>query len=119
MQIHELESWLGDNHGLNAEEMDEIQRAADDLTARYPDPDDAHLREHALTASYRLIVERTDDVLEDFGKQRTAARAAEAGASAALQQLARTLIPRGDLSEAGFARLANVDRMTVRKWLGK
>jgi hypothetical protein len=29
------------------------------------------------------------------------------------------LIGSGAATEAGFARLANVDRMTVRKWLGK
>jgi hypothetical protein len=119
MQRYELEAWLGDDHGLDGDEFNELLAEADEINERYPDEDDQAERDAALTVAYRLMTEPVEDVLADSGTQRSDARAAESAASAGLQQAARTLVPGGKLSEAGFARAAKVDRMTVRKWLGK
>lgn len=119
MQLHELEAWLGDNHGLDENELAELLTEADEIGDRYSDPDDQAERDAALSAAYRLLTEPTQDVLADYGKQRSDARAAASAASAALQQAARTTVGPSKLSEAGFARVADVDRMTVRKWVGK
>lgn len=119
MQQHELEAWLGDDHGLNEDQLAELLDQAGEIEERYPDVDDQPERDAALTAAYRLMTEPTEDVLADYGRQRTDARAAAAAASAALQHAARTVIAPGGLSEAGFADKALVDRMSVRRWLGK
>jgi len=119
MQRYELEAWLGDGHGLNEDELTELLDQANEIEERYPDPDDQAERAAALTAAYRLMTEPVEDVLADYGKQRSDARAAASAASAALQQAARTVVAEEKLSEAGFSRVAQVDRMSVRKWVGK
>jgi hypothetical protein len=119
MRMHELEAWLGDNHGLTGVLLNELLDQANEIEDRYPDNDDQVERDAALSAAYRLMTEPVEDVLADYGKQRSDARAAASAASAALQQAARTEIASGRLSEAGFARVALVDRMSVRKWIGK
>jgi multidrug efflux pump subunit AcrA (membrane-fusion protein) len=119
MQLFELEAWLGDDHGLNEDELTELLDQANDIEDRYPDADDQPERDAALSAAYRLMTEPVENVLADYGKQRTDARAAASAASAALQQAARTVVAEGKLSEAGFARVATVDRMSVRKWIDK
>lgn len=117
MQLYELEAWLGDDHGLDEDQLTELLDEANDIEERYPD-DEAESTA-ALTVAYRLKVEPVEDVLADYGTQRSNARAAAAVASAALQQAARTVVLDGTLSEAGFSRAANIDRMSVRKWLDK
>lgn len=119
MQRYELEAWLGDNHGLNEDELDELLTQANEIEKRHPDADDQREREVALSAAYRLMTEPVEDVLADYGKQRAEARALLSATSAALQQAAHATVQPDALSESGFARLANVDRMTVRKWIGK
>ena len=121
MRMHELEAWLGDNHGLTGNLLNELLNQANEIEERHPETDDQAERDAALSAAYRLMlaVEPAEDVLADYGKQRSDARAAASAASAALQQAARVVITEGKLSEVGFARIANVDRMSVRKWLGK
>lgn len=119
MQLHELEAWLGDHHGLNGNELTDLLGQADEINERYPDPDDQAERDAALAAAYRLMTEPVEDVLADYGKQRSDARTAASAASAALQQAARIVVAEGKLSEAGFSRVAGVDRMSVRKWLDK
>ena len=119
MRMHELEAWLGDNHGLTGVLLNELREQANEIEDLYPDIDDQTERDAALSAAYRLMVEPVEDVLADYGKQRADARAAASAASAALQQAARTVVAEGKLSEAGFSRVAGVDRMSVRKWLDK
>lgn len=119
MQLFELEAWLGDDHGLSEDELTELLDEANEIDERYPDPDDQAERDAALSAAYRLMTEPVEDVLADYGKQRSDARAVASAASAALQQAARTVVAEGKLSEAGFSRVAGVDRMSVRKWLDK
>lgn len=119
MQRYELDAWLGDDHGLNEDQINDLLTAADDIAARYPDGDDQAERDAALSVAYRLMTEPVEDVLSEYGKQRSDARAATSAATAGLQQAAQVLIQDGKLSESGFARAAGVDRMTVRNWLGK
>ena len=119
MRMHELEAWLGDDHGLTGVLLNELRKQVNEIEDRYPDVDDQAERDAALSAAYRLMVEPVEDVLADYGKQRADARAAASAASAALQQAARTVVAEGKLSEAGFSRVAGVDRMSVRKWLDK
>ncbi|MFF2226300.1 hypothetical protein ACFVV7_23630 [Streptomyces globisporus] len=116
MQRYELEAWLGDDHGLTDDQIEDLLAEATEIGERYPDADDQAERDAALAAAYRLKVEPAADVLEDLSKQLADARAAESAASAGLQQAAQTIVPDGEFSEAGFARTVGVDRMTVRKW---
>ncbi|WP_255951534.1 hypothetical protein [Streptomyces odontomachi] len=117
MQRYELEAWLGDDHGLTDEQINELLQQADEIEERC-DGDQDEMREELVTA-YRLAMEDADSVVAELSDKRLAASVAEANALAGLRQAAITLIGRGDATEAGFARQAGVDRMTVRKWLGK
>lgn len=119
MQLHELEAWLGDDHGLDAEQITDLLKAADEIEERYPNPDDQEEAQAALTAAYRLMAEGPDSVIAELAAARVAARTAEVVALAGLRQAARQLISAGDRTEAGFAREGGVDRMAVRSWLGK
>ncbi|MEV5261737.1 hypothetical protein AB0L02_27320 [Streptomyces anulatus] len=116
MQRYELEAWLGDDHHLTDDQLDDLLAEADEISERYPDVDDQPERDAALAAAYRLKIEPATEVLDDLTKQLADARAAESAASAGLQQAAQTVVPDGEFSEAGFARTVGVDRMTVRKW---
>ncbi|MET9366125.1 hypothetical protein ABZX93_35215 [Streptomyces sp. NPDC006632] len=117
MQRHELTAWLGDDHGLTDDQFEELLAQADEIDDRCGGDHEA--ASEALTAAYRLMIEDADTVTFELAQRRAAARAAELDALAGLQQIAITLIERGDATESGFARQAGVDRMTVRKWLGK
>src|SRR5437899_3329894 len=57
-QRHEIEAWLGDEHGLTTEQVDQFQQAADEISARYPDEDDADERSAAMVAAYRMLAYR-------------------------------------------------------------
>jgi len=118
VQRYEIEAWLGDDHGLTTEQVDRLTATASEINRRYPDPDDADEREAALTLAYRLMVEGHPQVVAELSAALTGARLAEVRALAALRQCAVTLVPAAE-SEAGFARMAGVDRMAVRGWLGK
>lgn len=136
-QQHEIEAWLGDDHGLTDDQVEELRRISEDIYARYCTPDtdvddpemvEADLaqatedeREAALTTAYRLLL-GDEDVIDERAGELAEARRVDARAKAALQQAALMAIEpgtRGDRSEAAFGRRAGVDRMTVRKWLGK
>lgn len=119
MQRYELDAWLGDDHGLTEDQIDDLLAAADEIEKRYPDRDDQDEREAALTAAYQLLTEAPEDLIAELAAARVAARTAEIKALAGLRQVALTRISNGDDTEAGFARRAGLDRMAVRKWLGK
>jgi hypothetical protein len=120
-QRYEIEEWLGDDHGLDVDRVTDLVSAADEIACRYPDPDDRDDREAALTVAYRLMVEDPETVVAALRVERERGRLALLG----LQQAAHTLVEDGATrwsgirSEAGFARAAGVDRMTVRDWRGK
>lgn len=118
-QRHEIEAWLGDDHGLTDEQIDVLTRTAQAIEEQYPDEDDRDDRASALTAAYRLMTEAPEDLVAELARQRVEARAAERAALVALRQIAVTRITNGDATESGFAQQAGVDRMAVRKWLGK
>lgn len=117
-QRYEIEAWLGDDHGLTDQQIDELTATAHDIADRYPEPDDRDEREAALTAAYRLMTGDTM-LVDELGAELAAARAVEVRALAGLRQAAVTLVPARDESEANFARRAGIDRMAVRGWLGK
>ena len=119
MQRYELDAWLGTDHGLTDEQIDELLTTAGDIEEQYPSEDDRDDRDAALTAAYRLMVETPEDLVADLAAERAAAKAAERKALVALRQVAVTRISNGDATEAGFAQQAGVVRMAVRKWLGK
>lgn len=125
MQRYELDAWLGDDHGLTEDQITDLLATANEIAERYPDPDDEDDRETALTVAYRLLVEPVEDVVTELGLELFRARMAEVRCKVALKQAAHELVRsdavRGDgvASEDGFAYAAGVDRMTVRKWLGK
>jgi hypothetical protein len=119
MQRYELDAWLGDDHGLTNDQVDELLRTADEIEEQYPNEDGREDREAALVVAYRLMVEAPEDLIDELAAARTAARAAERKALVALRQIAVTRITNGDATEAGFAQQAGVDRMAVRRWLGK
>lgn len=118
-QRHELLAWLGDDHGLNHHELDELITIADELSEQYPGPDGQAERDNALTTAYRLMLGPAASTISELADDLTQARTSESAALAGLRQAARQLIAADEWSEAGFAREARVDRMTVRKWLGK
>lgn len=117
-QRHEIEAWLGDDHGLTEQQITDLTQAADAIAAQYPDPDDKGEREAALTVAYRLMA-GDPAVIDDLAWALADARTAQARALAGLRQAAVVLVPAGQETESGFARRAGVDRMAVRDWLGK
>lgn len=103
MQRHELDAWLGDD--WTDEQREKI---AEDFSAwedTNPDADDDE-GSSVLTA----IAQHHDGVLSipDLARVRAEAKAAVV-----------VSVTIGGMSEAEAARVAGIDRMTVRKWLGK
>ncbi|HEX3778457.1 MAG TPA: hypothetical protein VHX38_02235 [Pseudonocardiaceae bacterium] len=125
MQRYELDAWLGDDHGLTEDQITCLLATADEIAARYPDPDDGDDREQAFVIAYRVLVEPAEDVVAELAVALSRARRFEHAAKVALRQAAASLIEpdarKGDgvRSEAGFAEAAGVDRQAVRSWLGK
>lgn len=125
MQRHEMEAWLGDDHGLTEEQITELMRAADEIGERYPDPDDQEDRDAALFAAYELMVRDTDEVIAEQAGRIEQGRTLERRGLAGARQTVITLEargelgPRGKINESSLARTFGVDRMTVRGWLGK
>ena len=105
MQRHELDAWLGDD--WTDEQRDKI---AEDFSAwgdANPDAeDDTGATAAALTAIARL--HEGGLTIPDLNQVRREAKAAVV-----------VSVMFGGMSESEAARLAGVDRMTVRKWLGK
>jgi len=118
MQRYELEAWLGDDHELSLDQLNGLLDIANDIEREYPDQEDADLREAALTGAYRAM-RGEHNIACRLGQELLTARLSEARALAALRQAALYRIPNDLDSEKGFAEDAGVDRMTVRKWLGK
>lgn len=139
-QTYEIEAWLGDDHDLTDQQVEQLRQIAEEIYARYctPDPDvddpemvEADLaqateteREAALRVAYEVLAGSTD-VVDRLARDLAAARAAESEAKAGLWQAALMTVDVGDRgrkhpnSENAFAQRAGVDRATVRKWLGK
>jgi hypothetical protein len=138
-QTNEIEAWLGDDHGLTDDQVEQLRRIAEDIYARYctPDPgvDDPGMveadlaqasedeRQAALAVAYRLLA--GEDVVSELARDLADARAAVRKAMAGLWQAALMTVDVGERgrkhphSENAFAQRVGVDRATVRKWLGK
>ena len=131
-QRHEIEAWLGDDHGLTEDQVSGLMAISDEIYARYCTPDEGVAdpemveldlaqsseaeRESALLAAYRIIAEGPE-VVNELATALQKARTNETLAMAGLQQAALMLVGQTE-TQAGFARRAGVDRMTVRDWLG-
>lgn len=136
-QRHEIEARIGDDHGLDDDQVGELMRIADDLIDRFCSPDadcddpdaaradlielTADERDAALVTAYRLM-RGEENVVDDLRTELISVRRADARVKASLAQAARMVIQpgtRGTDSEAAFARRVGVNRLTVRDWLGK
>lgn len=112
-----LDAWLGDARAdLTDEQYARLLDESIDIEARYPDPDDADDARDALTAAVQYALGEIDPTRA--GAALVDARAAARTALVAAQQVARMAVQDG-MSEARAAEQCGIDRMTVRKVLGK
>lgn len=85
-------------------------------------PDD---QREAVLPAIRRVLAGDLAVVDELREQRQAAKAAEARALAALRVMAIMTVDteqpgaRSPHGESAFVRRSGVDRMTVRRWLGK
>ena len=117
MTTTDFTAWLGSA----ADDMTPEQRArfdaeAPEILAMWPDPDDQAERDAALSALVQYLLGETSPT--EAGYQLTRARIALAEALAAAKVLARFAVQDG-MSEVQAAAQVGLDRMTVRKVLGK
>lgn len=109
--------WLGPvADELTDEQFDRLFREAKTIEARWPDPGDSDLRGAALSAAVQLMLGETS--LDQAREQLVAARIAARRASVVAQQLATMAVGDG-VPESHAAAAAGIDRMTLRKALGK
>ena len=113
MQPYELDAWLGDAE-LTAEQRTTLESAIDHLNARYAGDEDA-VGEGMGGA---LMVILGDDTLEGVAAEWARARAAERDAMARLTGAIIAEAVQGE-PETTIAQRTGVNRMTVRKALGK
>ena len=113
MQPYELDAWLGDTD-LTPEQRTTLESAIDNLTNRYAGDEDA-VGEGMGGA---LMVILGDDTLEGIAAEWARARAAERDAMARLTGAIIASAVQGQ-PETTIAEWAGVNRMTVRKALGK
>ena len=110
-------AWLGPAaDGLTEEQRERFAAEWDEIVARYPRPDDQDERTAALTACVQYLLGETS--VADAGAERARTQRAALDALAAARQVARMAALDG-LPEAAVARSASIDRMTLRKDLGK
>jgi hypothetical protein len=117
MSTTEMTAWLGPAaDDMTPEQLDRFARIWDDVDERYPDEDHTDRRDAALSAAVQYLLGGT--TIDQAGHTLAAARAAESRASAASQQMALMAVADG-IPEAQAARRAGIDRMWLRKLLGK
>lgn len=115
MQDHEMTAWLGDTE-LTAEQYERLRDEVYEIECRYMGEDDDQEREAAMVAALQWILGEV--TVEQAGRRLLDARIAAARELAATRQVARMAVLDG-MPEAQSARAAGIDRMTVRKDLGK
>lgn len=113
MQPYELDAWLGDTD-LTAEQRTTLESAIDHLNARYAGDEDAV----GESMSGALMAILGDDTLERLAGEWSNARAAERDAMARLTGAIIAAAVQGQ-PETAIAQRTGVNRMTVRKALGK
>lgn len=117
MTDHDLMAWLGPAaDDLTAEQIERVAAEAREIDERYPDPDQQHERDAALSAVVQHLLGET--TAEDADRALIAARRAEREAYAAALQVAVMLV-RDGAPKATAARRAGVDRMSLLKALGE
>ena len=112
MQPYELDAWLGDTE-LTAEQRTTLESAIDHLNTRYDDEDAVG---EGMGGALRVIL--GDDTLEGVAAEWARARAAERDAMARLAGAIIAAAVQG-VPETTIAERTVVNRMTVRKALGK
>ena len=118
MQPYELDAWLGDTE-LTDEQRDAFARTVEAIADRYPGreqhPDEESIAE-AMTGALQVLL--GDDTLEGVAAAWARARAAE---REAMERLTGAIIASAvqGQPETTIAERAGVNRLTVRKALGK
>ena len=113
MQPYELDAWLGDTD-LTAEQRTALEGAIDNLSSRYAGDEDAI----GEGMSGALMVILGDDTLEGVAGEWSNARAAERDAMARLTGAITAEAVQG-VPETTISERAGINRLTVRKALGK
>lgn len=117
MERHEIEAWLGPAaEDLTDEQIGRLATAAGDIDGRYPDPDDADLREAALIAACQYLL--GEITVEQAGTDLGRARMAEQRARAAAMQVAVMAVQDG-AEKSPTARAGAIDRMRLLEELGE
>lgn len=116
MQDYELDAWLGDTEATD-EQRAALLRAADEIGARWPEPDDADVRTEAFTAAATVVLGDAADVemVDSYRQARRAAREAQARMTGAIIA-GQIIAPESEVAQA--ARLG-VSRLTIRKAMRK
>lgn len=115
---HDLRAWLGDTYAdLSADQRDLVTTEAAAIHALYPDPDDQHLRDAALSATVQHLLGET--TLEDARQALLDARRQQAEAVAVSKQLAAMAVRYDGVTEEDAGPLVGLARMAVRAGLGK
>lgn len=113
MTALELDTLLGDTPA-NDDQRAALTAAATLIDIRYPNPDHAASRAAAFAAVSEVVIDGAD--LGEIGAAWAAARTAE---RRAMERLTGAIIANVAVPESHIASIAGVDRMTVRKALGK
>jgi hypothetical protein len=117
MQRYELEAWLGAAlDDMTTEQVDTMHAAVEEIHERWSDVDDDAERQAASVAALQHIIGEVS--LAERGENLRRARDAEREAVIASRQAALMAV-RDGMSESQAARDAGLDRMTVRRMLGK
>lgn len=117
MDHESMTAWLGDAADeMSPDQTARFARVWDEIGQRYPDSDDQDLREAVLSAAVQYLL--GDLTVDQAGQERSATLAAERRASAVAQQVAMMAVE-DEVPEAQAARRAGIDRMWLRKLLGK
>lgn len=114
MHDHELDAWL-DGTPATHEQRTALHRAADLAETRYPGADAKDDRGAAFTAAAQVIL--GDATLEIFAGEWARARTAERDAMAALT--GAIIAASATTAESAIAARTGINRMTIRKALGK
>ncbi|MDR6868434.1 hypothetical protein J2Y69_003050 [Microbacterium resistens] len=110
----ELDAWLGDVK-VTAEQRAALHRASEMVHARYPERDLADDREAAFSTAAMLIL--GDATLATITDAYVTARRAERAAMASLT--GAIIAASADQAETAMSRETGLNRMTIRKALGK
>ena len=115
MQDYEMDAWLGDfADDLTADQRDRLKDVFEQIEGRYhPDMTEERL----AAANAAAMIAFGDSTLDALADQWRAARERERAAMAALT--GAILYASGEMSQADIVAATRVNRMTIRKALGK